>query len=826
MVNEIYLDGGRKKARPVTNRTDYMAQRNDPANAKNFYDARAGNEKSKGRQKQYNYSDLLPDGVLKGCCHTASTFPHDIDCNSPEEQERIKQILLEKKDDIGLLELSGSANYGLHAVCRREPGKTILECQVRVALLTHTEMDTSAHDQQRVLYTGPATPDNLFYLDDAIFEEPLTIEESAEEYKRLKDREAQGLEDVPPEAKKANKHYRPWDEANTDCTDGTDKETNTDLTDDTDEETTTNFANLTNKGVKENSCNSCNSLLKKSNPCSEKQYPKEYHDIPFEKILAKYWELNNNGFEPTEGDRDTLTFLLASDLRHICGKSFEWLDQVIPCYDGFPLEEKRAKIKNALASKYEGMPTRLRVVLDALSNQEEPALSSADAGEPQSELSKLFSASQPPEPPEVLPKLVKVATKSTPKQYVGTVSQAIFPPLASYPYKLSFVYIDNQIRELRINCLIIAESGTGKDSCTKQPLTHIIADMKKRDEMNRERLKKFNEEYNNKASNKQKPQRPDDLIIQTIKSDITKAALVQRMDEAQGRPLYVRLNELEQWDKIEGASGRNNQFTTLKLCDDEGNDFGSDRASVQSVTASGCLHLNWNANTTPGKVMRYFKNVLTDGPISRLCLATIREQEIGSEIAVYGEYGDEYDEALKPFIDNLKAATGVIDCQQAKKLARKLKDECAEFARLSQDRVFDDLSHRALVAVFRKACLLYVANGMKWEKSIEGFCRWSLFYDLYLKMKLWGDQIRYANADVPMSKRGPENLLDKLTTVFSMEDAKRVRQLQGYDTVKTGNMVSTWKKRKYVVQMADGSYKKSDLYLKKIGKDLNEASNE
>jgi hypothetical protein len=790
MVNEIYLDGGRKKARPVTNRTDYLAQRNDPANAKNFYDARAGNEKSKARQKQYNYSDLLPDGVLKGCCHTASTFPHDIDCNSPEEQERIKQILLEKKDAIGLLELSGSANYGLHAVCRREPGKTILECQVRVALLTKTEMDTSAHDQQRVLYTGPATPDNLFYLDDAIFEEPLSIEESAEEYQRLKDREARGEEDVPPGAKKANKHYRPWEEPHPDPPKGREKEASP-------------WGGL--EGV---------------------NYPKEYHGIPFEKVLAKYWELNNNGFEPTEGDRDTLTFQLASDMRHICGKSFEWLDQVIPCYDGFPLEEKRAKIRNALASKYEGMPTRLRIVLDALSSQDEAAISPVVVDGPQSELSKLFSASQPPEPPEVLPKLVEVATKSTPKQYIGTVSQAIFPPLATYPYQLSFVYIDNQIRELRINCLIIAESGTGKDSCTKQPLTHIIADMKKRDEMNRERLKKFNEEYNNKASNKQKPQRPDDLIIQTIKSDITKAALVQRMDEAQGRPLYVRLNELEQWDKIEGATGRNNQFTTLKLCDDEGNDFGSDRASVQSVTASGCLHLNWNANTTPGKVMKYFKNVLTDGPISRLCLATVREQEIGSEIAVYGEYGDEYDEALKPFIDNLKAATGVIDCQQAKQLARKLKDECAEFARLSQDRVFDDLSHRALVAVFRKACLLYVANGMRWEKSIESFCRWSLFYDLYLKMKLWGDQIRYANADVPMSKRGPENLLDKLSTVFSMEDAKRVRQLQGYDTVKAGNMVSTWKKRKYVVQMADGSYKKSDLYLKKIGKNLNEASNE
>ena len=212
MVNEIYMDGGRKKARPITNRADYIAQRNHPDNAKNFYDARGGDQKAKARQRQYNYGDLLPDGVLKGCCHPSSTFPHDIDCNSAEEQERIKRILLEKKDETGLLELSGSANYGLHGIFRREPGKTILECQVKVALLTHTEMDTSAHDQQRVLYTGPATADNLFFLDDALFTEPLTIEESAEEYERLKERVAQGLEEVPPGAKKANKHYRPWEE--------------------------------------------------------------------------------------------------------------------------------------------------------------------------------------------------------------------------------------------------------------------------------------------------------------------------------------------------------------------------------------------------------------------------------------------------------------------------------------------------------------------------------------------------------------------------------------------------------------------------------------
>ncbi len=426
------------------------------------------------------------------------------------------------------------------------------------------------------------------------------------------------------------------------------------------------------------------------------------------------------------------------------------------------------------------------------------------------ELSQLFNSKRPPELPAVLPKLVKAVTRNTPQKYKATVAQAMFPPLGAYPKGLSFRYIDNQVRELRINCLIVAETGAGKDSCTRQPLTHIIADMKARDRVNRERLKQFNDDYNSKAGNKQKPQRPDDLVIQNIKSDITKAALVQRTEEANGAPLYVRINELEQWDKIEGCSGRSNQFTTLKLCDDEGNDFGSDRASTQSVTGDGCLHLNWNANTTVPKLMRYFRHVLTDGPVSRLTLATVPEEDVGADIPVFGDYDEAYDETLKPYIDNLKAATGVIDCPQAKRMARKLKDECAEFACLSADDVFDNLTHRALVMAFRKACLLYVANGMKWEKSIETFCRWSLFYDMYLKMKLFGDLIRHANGDIPTSKRGPRSLLEDLPDKFTIDDAKRIRQQQGLSN--EGHlaikMIRTWINRHRVIQNTEYSFEK------------------
>ena len=432
--------------------------------------------------------------------------------------------------------------------------------------------------------------------------------------------------------------------------------------------------------------------------------------------------------------------------------------------------------------------------------------------EHQSELSKLFAAPQPPEMPKTLPKLVKAVTSQTPDVYKPTVAQAMFPSLATYPRKLGFTYIDNQIRELRINCLIVAETGTGKDSCTRQPLNHILAPMKKRDAENRERLKKFNDEYNSKASTKEKPKRPDDLIIQTVKSDITRAALIQRMDDAQGAPLHVKMSEMEQWDKVEGASGRANQFTNLKMNDDEDNDFGADRAGTQSVTASVSLHLNWNSNTTIAKAQNYFKYVLNDGPLSRIVLATVHETEIGADIPIFGNYDEKYDEALKPYLDNLSAATGIIDCPQAKRLARKLKAECSEFARLSQDRVFDNLSHRALVHAFRKACLLYAANGMKWEKSIESFCRWSLYYDLYLKMKIWGDMIRHADDNVPTSKRGPRNLLEDIKTdengVFTYRDAVNARLKNGMSEDGTMNMLYQWKSRGYILQLTVDSFKK------------------
>ena len=810
----------KKVARPVKDRAELMALRNSKENLELLAKARQGDGEAKAKLLQLAYNIGHVDGLLAGCESQGSFFFHDVDCYDAEQSVAIRNLIMEKKDEIGMLMLERSAGGGWHLVCRREQSKTILENQVRVAMVLKLEMDTNTHDLQRVVYSTSGETEDLVYIDDEIFTEPMSKEACEAEWKMLKEREKKGEEEVPAGAKKANKHYRPWEEgaagflplsrgsqrgseqANLAAEKKAEK---------TVVQTTPSPPNLGGEG------------------CAQ-QSPKiieadERTRFLFRECMKEEGVTERDLID--EGARHNSVKMVLSCCNQLLkqGETLGVLKELMP--DHWQDENIQTLVK-AYYTDYLNPNQRLtmfqkRVFRESRKIREKgtgkskefAAAQEDDAEgetEPQSELSRLFASKTPPALPSVLPKLVKAATASTPSVFKPTVAQAIFPPLAAYPRQLAFVYTDNQIRELRINCLIVAPTGTGKDSCTSQPLEHITAEMEKRDEINRERLTKFNEEYNSQANNKVKPKRPADLIIQCIMSDITKAGLVQRMAEAQKAPLYVKLNELEQWDKIEGASGRSNQFTTLKLCDDESNKFGTDRAGTQSVTGSGRLHLNWNANTTTPKAIRYFRHVLTDGPVSRLCLATVPKGEIGSDIPVFGNYDSQYDEALKPFIDNLRSATGVIDCPQAKRLARKLKQECAEFARLSQDEVFDNLTHRALVHAFRKACLLYAANGMKWEKAIESFCRWSLFYDLYLKMKLWGDLIRHADEDVPTSKRGPRNLLESIPTgedkIFRYSDAVAARLKNGMSEEGTMNMLSQWKYRGYILQITDDSFKK------------------
>ena len=402
----------------------------------------------------------------------------------------------------------------------------------------------------------------------------------------------------------------------------------------------------------------------------------------------------------------------------------------------------------------------------------------------------------PPEMPKKLPKLVELLISRTPEIYKPAVAHAIFPPLATHLWKTRFRYIDNVEHEARLMTLLLAGTGAGKSSVNR-PIDFIMEDIRLRDAENLKREKAWKDEMLRKGANKDKRKRPENLIIQEIDADMTNPAFVMRTAEAQEHFLYTSLNELDQFDALKGSGSQ--QFRIMCLAADPGNKYGQTRVGTMSVTERVTIRFNWNASTTIQKGQRYFSKVLTDGPISRINFCTIPEREIGEDMPVYGTYDESYREALRPYIENLNKVTGLIECKEAFQLALKLKDENAEFARLSQDRTFENLSFRANVIAYLKACVLYVANGCKWEPEIDGFIRWSEQYDLYCKMRFFGDMIAKENFMAQKSsKRGPQNLLQILPDNFTAAQLLAIRLEHGLDAKGTDMMIRQWLHRNYI----------------------------
>ncbi len=781
MINLIYIDGsGHKAARPVRSREEYFRLRNTAENRRRFMAARGGDKKAKAGLCQFNYNDLLPDGVLKGCCHAASTFAHDIDCGNEKDCKAIAERLLEMKEKIGLLELTVSSGWGLHAVCLRQRGRTILENQVRIATLTQTEMDTSTHDEQRVLYTGPATDDVLLFLDDRIFEESLTVEESAEEYRLLREREKNNLEEVPAGAKRANKHLRPW----------------------------VAVADADRKARNGNA-----GTVKPAAAGEADETPGDAGSASARTRFIADGVMREKGLEKSdfldEGGRHTTVKVFLSGATQLLSKAEmngvlqelmpeHWRDENIQTLVS-DFYQNYTKPSQRLTRAQEQLFVKSRHL--SLPGTGETPGSIADNG-----------ATEPPAMPKRLPKLIKLLTSKTPDIYKPAVAHAVFPPLATHLCGVRFRYTDGVEHEATLMNCLMAGTGAGK-GCIDEPIRHIMADIRHRDKENERREAEWKKDCQKRGANKDKMLRPEGLVIQIIDPDMTKPALVTRMDEAEGHFVYVKLNELDLFEQLKGQTGKQH-FQLMCLAFDPGAEYGQTRIGTQSVTARPRCRFNWNACTTVLKGRRFFQRVLTDGPISRINFCTIPEQEIGSEQPIYGQYGAEFDEVLKAYIDTLISARGLIDCPQALRLAEKLQQECAEFARLSQDEVYWNLSHRACVIAWLKACVLYVANGRKWETTIENFIRWSLNYDLWCKMQFFGDEIEKANNGEysRIGTRGPRNLLELLPDEFTIDDARRVRRQQGMDVERTANMVRNWKSRKYVYQISDISFRKC-IYL-------------
>ena len=536
---------------------------------------------------------------------------------------------------------------------------------------------------------------------------------------------------------------------------------------------------------------------------SETQFPQEYNGIPYATLVMKLVELL--GGEPQHGSRNTFIFTLACYLRYICDDNADWVKSVIPI---FGEEQRRAftTVESACARKQSHvMPGIVRKAIklcqDELEKGQGKNYEEADFGDIGNPNSYFYHVN---ELPPKLPRLIKLLVSKTPKMYQPAVSQAVFPPLAAHLCCTRFRYIDNVEHEATLMSILCAPTGSGKE-CVSEPINHIMADIRTRDAEQRAREKAWKDECNSKGSNKDKRERPEGLVIQEVNIDMTNPAFVLRMKEAEEHFLYAKVNELNLFDALKGKT--NQHFRIMELAFDLGI-YGQDRVGVQSVTETVRVRFNWNASCTPKKCRDYFRRVVTDGPVSRISFSTIDRRPCGSEIPVYGSYDAAFDEELRPYIENLVKARGLVDCPQAFKLAQKLVGENAEFARLSQNYVFENLSFRANVIAYLKACVLYVANGMKWEKSIEDFVRWSERYDLWCKLKLFGQMIYEADNEQAKTDKefvsGPKNLLRMLPDEFTLEDYLKLRRQQGFegdDRKRAMNAINQWVHRGYVARL-------------------------
>ena len=718
------------------------------------------------------------DGPLAGCKSIGSFFFYDVDSYDKEQSETLKNQILEKKDAIGLMMLEKSAGGGWHLVCKRIPGTTILENQVRVSIALQMEMDTSAHDLQRVCYSTSGSEEDLVYLDDCIFEEPMTPEQCIEEYQQLKERETRGLEEVPAGAKKANKHYKPWED-----------------------------------GV---SMSQCYSEKNSDTPMGDYDPEARYNGILFKDIIQKYWEMFNDGKLPVEGDRNALTFELAVTLRGICGYSLEKMLSVIPNYwnkEDDPEEVRRANeaewrqtIENALKEPRKGIAYRMKQILAALKSS---TAVKACGG----------TMTTPPPLPKKLPPLIKLLTSNVPPLYKPAVASAVFPALGAHMHGVKFRYWDNVDHEPTFMGILIGGQSIGKGSIGK-PIEYIMEDIRLRDIPNRQREAEWKQK--NPGAKQKKDPRPTDICIQMLIDNLTDAVFNQRIVDANNngeRFIYTRVDEIEALKKVT-SKGTVDEVGLLIRKAFDNSLAGQERVGADSVSGIAPLRWNFNASTTPPNARRFFYKMVNDGTVSRLDVATIIRDKDDDSDPVLGIYDHTFAEDLKPYIDRLEAANGLIECPQSKRLALEIKQQNSDTARLYESEAYRVLSYRANVIAWLKGMVLYVAHGYSWSKEIAEFVRWSQQYNLWCKMLYFGQQLEKELREEAEIQRqsGPQNLLELLPDEFTRDQYRQMRSTQG----RTGDGESTlrtWATRGYIAyDDVSGRFVKTEFYKLKFSK--------
>ncbi len=517
---------------------------------------------------------------------------------------------------------------------------------------------------------------------------------------------------------------------------------------------------------------------------------------------------------PTHGSRNSFIFTMACHLRYVCNDDPEWIARILPTY-GENREKWMATIRSACNRNQTPHMSRLMQRVLAICKEREREEREAEE-----------NPDLPPQMPRVLPPLIRLLVSKTPDIYKPAVAHAVFPALATHLWQTRFRYIDNVEHEATLMNVLMAGTGAGKN-CISEPINRIMADIRLRDAESLRREQEWKKEVQSKGANKDKRQRPEGLVIQEVDPDMTNAAFVQRLADAGERFLYTKMNEIDQFDALKGSGRGKAQFQIMCLAFDPQNAYGQTRIGTGSVTEKVSIRFNWNASTTIGKGRRYFSQVLTDGPISRINFCTIPEREIGAEMPIYGVYDASFDEELRPYIENLNKARGLIDCPKARTLAKKLVEECADFSRLSQSRVYENLSYRANVIAYLKAMVLFVASGGKWDKTVENFIRWSLQYDLWCKMRFFGREIEMADSAINIYRRnGPQNMLDLLPDVFTRGELKGLRTEKEMSSKKINKLLYAWKARGYIKLHGEEMpqdhkdmecYEKTEFYIKKFG---------
>lgn len=729
----IYYEDGAKKMRPVLTAAEYRNLRNTTKQQAIVSCIRQGDCRMKQRLVQMNYS-CLPhaDGTLKGSTTPSTSVGMDVDHIEPSELQAVRERILTKKDELGLLMLELSARgSGFHLVFRRRPELTQEENLHWASNLLGVTFDSGAKDITRVFFTTTASTGDLLFLDDDLFNV-----------------EAAGM--LPPAGENAQK------------------------------------ANPQRESPQEAS------PQRENQPAAgTRTFAEAYDGVPYP-LLIEALESQLGGV-PAHGSRNQFIFAMACHLRYVCDDDPQWIAAVLPTY-GEATDKWMSTIRSACnRSQNKTMPKLLRTAIE-----QARCRSAQDDSQEVEATDGSGNGTLPPPMPAKLPPLIKLLVSKTPEIYRPAVAHAVFPALAAHPWRTRFKYIDNVEHEATLMNVLMAGTSAGKN-CISEPIRFIMADIVERDQINREKERQWKEEMVTKGSNKDKKRRPEGLIIQSVKPDMTNAAFVQRTKEAEEHFLYTQMNEIDQFDALKTSVRSKAQFQIMCLAFDPQNSYGTERVGTASVSETVCVRFNWNASTTIQKGKAYFAKVLTDGPISRINFCTIPERPIGSEMPIYGTYDEHFQAELKPYIDRLNAARGLVECPRATALARKLMEENAEFARLSQSRVYENLSFRANVIAYLKAMVLYVAQGEKWDKTIEDFIRWSERYDLWCKMKFFGEAIEDAECATSSSHRpGPQNLLALLPEQFTTDELQQVRRRQGVDRTPLQHMLTVWKSRGYI----------------------------